>query len=181
MNAVVRKLRRVSPNEEYLGPALVNAVSVGEVVVSLPDGDQRRAVLAFALPYAPVVGDTLLVIGRGLKYYAIGVLQGSGQTDLSFQGNVQLRSVNGKLSLSGDRGVEIRGPELDVLTGALRTIAHDVFQSFHSVCQQVTSLLRVQAGETQTLVAGGTYTQSKTADILTEEAVTVKGREIHIG
>jgi hypothetical protein len=39
----------------------------------------------------------------------------------------------------------------------------------------------VQAGETQTLVTGATYTQSKTAAILAEEAVTVNGSEIHIG
>lgn len=181
MSAVVSKLRRTPRNEEYLGPAQVNAVSAREVVVSLPDGELVHAQLAFALPYAPAVGDSLLVIGRGSKHYAIGVIEGSGQTDLSFQGNVQLRSLNGKLSLAGDRGVEIRGPELDIFTGALRTIARDAFQSFHSLCQQVTSLLRVQAGETQTLVSGGSYTQSKTAAILAEEAVTVNGSEIHIG
>jgi Protein of unknown function (DUF3540) len=178
----VSRFRRSSSEVgEYLGSAQVNAVSAHEVVVSLPDGELTRAELAFALPYAPAVGDLLLVIGRGAKYYAIGVIQGSGQTDLSFQGNVRLRSVNGKLSLSADRGVEIHGPSLDVFTDSLRMIARDVTQTFQSVCQRVSSLLRVHAGETQTLVDGGTYAQSKTAAILAEEAVTVNGREVHIG
>jgi hypothetical protein len=182
MSAVVSKFRRTSKAaEEYLGPAQVNSVSCREVIVSLADGEMVNATFAFALPYTPAVGDTLLVIGKGSQHYAIGVIAGSGQTDLSFQGDVQMRSVNGKLSLSGDRGVDIRGPELNVYTSALRMIARDVFQSFESVCQRVSTLLRVQAGETQTLVTGGTYTQSKTASILAEEAVTVNGREIHLG
>lgn len=182
MSAVVRKIRSMPRDvEQYLGPAQVKAVSAHEVVVSLPSGEVTSVRLAFSLPYAPAVGDILLVIGKSSNYYAIGVIQGSGQTDLSFQGNVQLRSVGGKLSLSGDEGVEIRGTKLDVYTGVIRMIARDVFQTFESVCQRVGSLLRVHAGETQTLVDGGTYTQSKTAAILTEEAVTINGREVHIG
>jgi hypothetical protein len=181
MSAVVSKFRRSVATSEYLGPADVNSVSAHEVLVTLSDGEVVRAELAFALPYAPAVGDTLLVIGRGARHYAIGVIRGSGQTDLSIQGNVQLRAVSGKLSLAGDEGVEIRGRQLDVYTGALRMIARDVFQTFESVCQHVTSLLRVHAGESQTLVDKGTYTQAKSAAILTEEAVRINGREIHIG
>jgi Protein of unknown function (DUF3540) len=182
MNAVVRKIRRIPREvEEYLGPAEVTAVFAHEVVVSLPDGGVTRVKLAFSMPYTPAFGDILLIIGKDSAHYAIGVIRGSGRTDLSFQGNVQLRSVDGKLSLEGDRGVEIRGPELDVYTGALRMIARNVVQTFESVCQHVTALLRVHAGESQTLVDGGAYTHAKTAAILTKETVIVNGREIHLG
>jgi len=182
MTALVSKLSRTSRDvKEYLGPGQVVVVSAHDVVVCLEDGETTRAGLAFTLPYEPAVGDVLLVLGKGSRHYAIGVIRGSGQTDLAFQGNVRLRSVNGTLSLSGDQGVEIRGPKLDVHTESLRMIAHDVVQTFQSVCQRVSSLLHVHAGETQTLVDGGAYTQAKTAAILVDEAVTVNGREIHIG
>ncbi|HEY6462165.1 MAG TPA: DUF3540 domain-containing protein [Polyangiaceae bacterium] len=182
MNAALSKLRPAPVHaQEYLGPAHVDAVSPHEAVVTLPDGEMVHAGLAFTLPYTPAVGDVLLVIGRGPKHYAIGVIQGSGQTKLSFQGDVELESTNGTLRLTGARGVEVRAPAFELHTGALRMFARDVLQTFDSVRQRVASLLRVHAGEVQTLVDGGTYTQSKTAAILADQAVTVNGREIHLG
>jgi hypothetical protein len=185
IDAAVRKIRRpvteAERAEEYLGPAEVIEVRPPQVVVSLPDRGSATADLAFAMPYTPAVGDVLLVIGRGSKHYAIGVLHGSGRTAFSIQGDVELRSVNGKLSLTGDHGVEVRGPEVDVYTTALRMVARDVTQKFESLFQRVSSLLRVHAGESQTLVDGGAVTQSKRAAILTEETVTINGREVHLG
>jgi Protein of unknown function (DUF3540) len=180
--ATVREIHRPMPEvEEYLGPASVTEVHPHELVVTLPDGAATRAALALALPYSPVVGDVLLVIGRASKYYAIGVLQGSGETAMVFQGDVQLRSSNGRLTLTGDRGVDIRGAELEIQTGALRMLAREVVQRFDSVCQRVTALIRVHAGETHTFVKEGALTQANSATILTEEAVTINGREIHLG
>ena len=184
MDAAVRKSRRPATDvdvEEYLGPAEVTEVRPHQVVVSLPDGGTAVAALAFSMPYAPVVGDVLLVIGRGPRHYAIGVVHGSGRTALSFQGDVDVHSINGKLRLSGDKGVEVRGPEVDVYTTALRMVARDVTQKFESVLQRVSSLLRVHAGETQTIVEGTSVTQAKRATILSEETVTINGREVHLG
>jgi hypothetical protein len=182
IDTVARKVHRPArAADEYLGPAEVIEARARDALVSLPGGATVRAELALALPYAPAVKDVLLVIGRGQKHYAIGVLHGSGRTDLSFQGDVELRSINGRLSLSGDRGVDIRGPEVDVYTTALRMVARDVMQKFESVTQRVSALLRVHAGETQTLVDGASMTQAKSAAILTEETVTINGREVHLG
>jgi hypothetical protein len=187
IDAAVRKIAAVKPvkeAEEYLGPAQVVEVRAHEVLVSLPEAGTAGTVcaaLAFAMPYTPVVDDVLLVIGRGPKHYAIGVLHGAGRTELSFQGDVDVRSVNGRLCLSGDRGVEVRGPEVDIYTVALRMVARDVTHKFESLLQRVTSLFRVHAGETQTLVDGGAVTQAKRAAILTEETVTINGREVHLG
>lgn len=182
IDAAVRKIRR-SPltAEEYLGPAEVIEESPGKVVVSLPDGHRAVAELAFSMPYAPAVGDVLLVIGRGARLYAIGVIHGAGKTALSIQGDVDLRSVNGKLSLSGDRGVEIRGPEVSVYATAFRMVARDVTQKVESLYQRVSAVLRVHARETQTVVDEGAVTQAKRAAILTEETVTINGRQVHLG
>jgi hypothetical protein len=182
MNAVVSPLRRASRDaDDTLGPARVDAVAPDEVTVMLPEGDVVTAGLAFTLPYTPAVGDVLLVIGKGARFYAIGVIRGSGQTNLSFQGDVQIESTTGTVRLAAARGVEVRAPEVAVHAGALRMFAREVSQTFESVRQRVTSLLRVHAGETQTLVEGGAYTQAKTAAIFADEAVTVNGREIHLG
>jgi hypothetical protein len=181
MDSAVRKIRAAREVEEYLGPATVVEALPHRMVVSLPGGATACAELAFAMPYEPAVDDELLVIGKGGAYYAIGVLRGTGRTAFSIQGDVELRSVGGKLTLAADRGVEVRAPEVDVYTTALRMVARDVTQRFESLCQRVSSLLRVHAGESQTLVDQGAVTQAKRAAILTEEAVSINGREIHLG
>ncbi len=181
MDATVRKIRPATQTEEYLGPAEVLEVRPTSVIVSLPDGATAAAELAFAMPYTPAVADVLLVIGRGSRHYAIGVLHGAGRTAFAIQGDVELRSVNGRLSLSGDQGVDLRGPEVGVYTTALRMVARDVTQKFESVWQRVSALLHVHAGEAQTIVDQASVTQAKRAAILTEETVTVNGREIHLG
>jgi hypothetical protein len=167
--------------EEHLGPAEVVEVRTGEIVVQLAGGARVRVAPAFAVPYTPAVKDVLLVVGRGPSHYAIGVLRGSGRADLVLEGDVTLRAVNGKLSLHGDRGIDVRGPEVDVFASALRMVARDVHQKFESVCERVTSLLRVHAGEAQTIVDGGSLTTAKSASILSEETVCINGREVHLG
>ena len=171
----------VAAVSDYLGPAEVTALGAHEVTVTTPDGATARAALAFSSPYEPAVGDVLLVIGRGAQRYAIGVLFGAGKTTFAFHGDVELRAVGGKLALSGDRGVEIAGPVLDVRAGALRVLAKEVTQRFESLCQRVTSLARLHAGSTQTLVDGDATTHAKRSTLLTQETVTINGDEVHLG
>jgi hypothetical protein len=182
MQAVVRTIPRSAPEtHDYLGAAEVTEVEPTAVLVEVPGSGTVRAELAFALPYAPVVGDLLLVIGQGGAYFAIGVLRGSGKTSLSLQGDVDLHAVEGRLRLSGDRGLELRAPELEMYAGKLRVVAETILQKVSSMCQRVQGLLSVHAGETHTLVDGATVAQSKSAAILTEEVVTINGKEIHVG
>jgi hypothetical protein len=172
---------REARDDPRLGPAVVTAVLGDAVTVALAGGEEVRAVLALALPYAACPGDVLLVIGQGGEHYAIGVVSGRGKTSLAIQGDVSLRAVGGALELSGDEGVRIRGPAVDVHTDALRTVARSVVETFTTLFQRVTEAVRVHAGETVTLVDGGAYTQAKTAAIQTEETVTINGKEIHLG
>jgi Protein of unknown function (DUF3540) len=181
MNAAVRFLPRPVPMaHEYLGAAEVTGVELPTVFADVPGVGPSRAELAFALPYAPVVGDVLLVIARGDACFAIGVLRGSGRTSLSLEGDVDLHA-EGRLRLTAGEAVELRAPELEVHAGKLRMLAGAVVQRFASVCQRVERLLSVHAGETHTLVDGATFAQSRSAAILTEETATINGRQIHIG
>jgi hypothetical protein len=166
---------------DYLGPAEVVDVHGPSVEVEMPDGRRAEATLALALPYEPVAGDVLLVIGRGEACYVIGVLRGHGRTAIAVQGDVEIASLEGKVVISGGRGVEVRGPEVEVSAGKLRMAADAVVQRFTSVVQRVTELLSVHAGQSHTLVDEGSFSQSKRAVLQTEETVTINGKEIHLG
>jgi hypothetical protein len=167
--------------DEYLGPAHVVSASGRELSLELPSGQVVAATLAVAFPYEAVTGDVLLVIARGESYYGIGVLHGTGSTRLAFPGDVDLRAEGGTLRLSGEKGVAIEGPELDVRVGAMRMLADSVTQRFASVYQRVTSLLSVHAKESHLSVDDSTFTKAKNAAILTEETMTINGKQIHLG
>jgi Protein of unknown function (DUF3540) len=166
---------------DYLGPAEVTEARGPTLEVELSGGERVPATIALALPYEPVVGDTLLVIGRGEACYVIGVLHGQGRTSLAFHGDVELASLDGKVIVTGQRGVELRGPEVDVHAGTLRMVAGAVVQRFASVCQRVTEILSVHARESHTLVDEGSFAQAKRSVLQTEETVTINGKEIHLG
>jgi hypothetical protein len=166
---------------DYLGPARVTAVESSKVVVELPGGPRVQVVLAFALPYEPRLEDSLLVLGRGESWYALGVLHGTGRTILALPGDVVLHARDGALSLSGDKGVAIRGPELEIQSGKVRMIADTLVQKLGSVYQRVSALLSVQARESHTLVETTSFTKARNATILTEETVTVNGKQILLG
>jgi hypothetical protein len=166
---------------DYLGPARVLAVRAGEVEIELPDGAAGWARLALAFPYQPAPGDELLVIGKGEARYVIGVLHGRGQTVLAFQGGVEIRAEGGPLSLASDRGLHFRSPEIGMDTGTLRMAADAVVQRFTSVFQRVSALLSVRAREMETVVDEGQLTRAKSASILTEETMSINGKQIHLG
>ncbi|AGP41659.1 hypothetical protein BE04_30800 [Sorangium cellulosum] len=63
--AVARERATSVRVEEYLGPAHVLEARGHAVVIELPEGERAEATMALAIPYAPAVGDVLLVIGRG--------------------------------------------------------------------------------------------------------------------
>jgi hypothetical protein len=171
----------VSALAEYLGPADVRSVEGSDVIVTLPGGAAVRVALAFAFPYAPAPGDVLLVIGKDEAHYAIGVLQGSGQTTLTFPGNVELRAEGGALRLWGEKGVEILGPALGVQVDKIQVIAGAVTQKLGSLVQRVQALLSVQARQMHTVVEESAVTQARSATVLTEETMTINGKEVHLG
>src|SRR5262249_40991097 len=105
---------------DYLGPARGVEVAGSAVSVELPGGEAARATMALAFPYRPAAGDTLLVVGRDGAWYVIGVLEGTGETVLSFSGGVEVRAEGGPLRLSSDQAVELSAPEVGVDAGRLR-------------------------------------------------------------
>ncbi|HEY4120500.1 MAG TPA: DUF3540 domain-containing protein [Byssovorax sp.] len=165
---------------DYLGPAEVVAVEAHVVLAELPRGGVVRARLALAFPYEPAIGDSLLVIGKGEAHFVIGVLDGAGKTVLTLPGDAAIRAT-GELHLSGDKGVRIAGPAVEVEATKLRVVADAVTERFRSAFQRVTEMLQVHAGQSSTLVDDAAYTQAKTAAIVTEGTITINGDEVHLG
>jgi hypothetical protein len=166
---------------DYLGPATVVDATRADVVIELPGGRRTPARLALASPYEPVEGDVLLVIGGPGACYAIGVLEGTGRTVLAVPGDVEVRAVGGSLRLSGDRGVHIEGDSVEVRSSKLQVIAGAVVEKFTTVCQRVSEMLSVRAGQRHTIVDGESLEKSRSATILTEEAMAINGKQIHLG
>jgi hypothetical protein len=164
-----------------LGPGVVVSARSERIEVELEGGARVPVEGALPLPYEVVDGDVLLVIGQGGRHYAIGVIAAQGRTTFALQGDVSIRAVDGALDLCGDRGVRITGPEVDVSTGTLRTVARATIQAFETFTQRVASLLSVHAGQSHTVVEGESLTMAKTASIQADDAVTVNGKEILLG
>jgi hypothetical protein len=160
---------------------IVTSISKADVTVALGNGREVSATFALALPYAACEGDLLLLIGDQAGYFVIGVVSGQGKTSLEMQGNVSLRAVGGQLDLTGDEGVRVRGPSVEVHADKLRTVARSVVEMFQTFHQHVAELLHVQAGQQVSIVDEGSYQQAKTTAIQTEETVTINGKEIHLG
>ena len=164
----------------YLGPAEVIEVAGAEITVRIGPDREVPAALALAYPYQPAVGDLLLVIGED-DHYVIGVLHGRGTAELAFNSDVTLRALDGRLDLVGDRGVRIQGPELEIRTGMLRMLADRVYQNYNQMTQRVRKLFSFRAGTAHSSVDGTSLSKARTTKILSEEKVSINGRQIHLG
>ena len=166
---------------DYLGPARVTEVAGGAITAALPDGTAVRARMALAFPYRPAPGDSLLLVGRDGAFYVIGVLQGAGETVLSFAGGVEVRAEGGPLRLTSDQAVELCAPEVSVDAGSVRIFAEAAVEKLGTLYRHVRGLFRARAGESETLVDGSALTRAKSATILTDEHTTINGKQIHLG
>lgn len=165
----------------YLGPATVVEVKGAVLRVRVPGSPEPvAAAMALAFPYAPCEGDSLLVIGQAGSHYVIGVLAGQGKVGLRFEGDVSL-SATGALSLEAGEGVHVRGEEVSLEARTLRATADTLVQKLTSVYQRVSALLSVRAKEVETIVDEGTLTRARSATVLTEETMTINGKQIHLG
>jgi len=162
-------------------PATVTRVGAAALEVSLPTGEVVCPQLALAFPFVPAPGDTLLVLGQEERYFVIGVIESRGRTELRFRGDVELRAVEGSLELHGEHGVELTGPQIDLKTKRLNVVADVVTEAFGSLFTRVKSLMSVHAGASDTVVRGEWSHRSERAAITSQEAVSVNGKEVHLG
>jgi hypothetical protein len=165
----------------FLGPCEVLAAAAGSVRVRMPDGNEESAELALAFPYRAARADLLLVIGGSTGHWVIGVIRGQGRASLEFHGDVELRSVGGKVEITADRGIEMRSKSIDIGAEKIKVVAEAVTETVSTLFTRVRDMMTVQAGEARQLVRGQWFSQAKRAQIQTEDAVAINGRQIHLG
>lgn len=181
MSNVARLKIDEQPEEAmYLGPAKVVEARALDVDIELPNSQQKRARLALAYAYEARVGDEVLVIGNPDGHWIIGVINGQGPAILRFPADAEL-SAGGSLRITADQSVEVQARDFSVMTQKIRLMATEAAQTFKSLRQRVHELLSVQAGQTHTVVEGSMHSQAKSATILTEEKVSINGKEVHLG
>lgn len=168
-------------DERILGPAEVVAIGVRDVEVRLESGMVVAAVVALATRYEARVGDEVLVISQGGRSWIIGVISGSGSTVLSFDGDVELRSNDGTVRVSGARGVEIDGPRIDLRSSTLSIAAEALVERVASFTQRVRDLMSIHVGKKHEIVDGSSTSQAKSSTLLTQEDVKINGRTVHLG
>ena len=168
-------------NASYLGGAAV--LSLNPLKVRLLEGEPREveARVAFAYPFAPEVGDELLLLGRGEDFYAVGVLSARPRSSLQAPGDLEVRAVGGVLRLQGDAQVELEAPDVTVRALRLRTFADSLQEHAQTVFRWVKDTLSERTGETQRVVEGEDLLLAKKVVTLAEETVRVDGSEIHLG
>jgi len=171
-----------SPDDTlHLGPATVVTSASREVELRLEDGRQVAATLALALPYVPAEDDVVLALGKDDRFYVVGVLSSRGQTSLSFRGDVKLQALGGSVQIAADHGVRVQSPKVEIEASELSMRAVEVVQKFESMVQRVRGVLRIRAKRQETTIDESSLTRAKRAAILTEETMSINGKQIHLG
>jgi hypothetical protein len=87
----------------------------------------------------------------------------------------------GALRLTGRGGVQIQGPEVGIDAGKLRVYAEAAVHKFSSLYQRVSGLWSARARDVETVVDETSLMRAKSASILTEETMSINGKQIHLG
>lgn len=161
-----------------VSPATVLEVKDGRVLLQLPQR-QAWAVLALAFPFSPEVGDVLLAIGDE-DVYVIGVIAGKGKTRLEAPGDLEIHA-RGQVRITGEAGVKVAAPRVEVEAEKLELIAREAFERFVDVYRFATGAVQHSAARIRTLVSGPYTLQAGNIVEQAEKDVRIDGRHINLG
>ncbi len=165
---------------DYLGPAKLVQAEPTELLAELPNGERVKIELALAYGYQPAIGDELVVVGKGERWYVIGIIASQGEVQLKFNADVAIQT-KGQLELVGDEGVDIRGSAISWQAETIKVIADSVLETAGSWLRKVKGLASLRSGEKHEVVDGLHATRAERAQWTARETVTVNGKEIHLG
>jgi hypothetical protein len=169
-----------APETAYLGPATVAAVSYKQVELDHPGG-RCTARIAVAQSYAPVVGDTVLVISRGTEWYVIGVLEGTGTTTFTAPGDIEFHAPRGRIEMLAKEGVFLKSDLVEIVATKLELTARHLFERFNDATQWITETLHRRIGRMHTKVEGDYDLKAGRITELADDDVTIDGKTIHLG
>lgn len=171
----------IETRQDYLGPAEVTRIGPQRVGLRKPSGEEVNASMALALPYEPALGDLLLLTSSAHNHYVIGVLNGRGRVKLEVAGDVSIHAAGGSLSLTADKGIQLRSPEVAVQSDRFSVFAKSAITKFTTWYQNIREMLHVRAGETHTVVDQTAVQQARRIAIVAEETASVNGQQITLG
>jgi hypothetical protein len=152
-----------------------------QVELSHPPGQRVEAALAFTFPYAPRLGDRLLILSTPDGARAIGLLEGHGRSRLAFPGDVELRCAAGGLRLEAEESLELEAPRVTLGASRLQTTVDTLRLRADEAYRWVQRALDVRARECRRAVAGEDYAQSENATLLGRDAVKIDGNTVQLG
>ena len=103
-----------------------------------------------------------------------GVSTGSATDDIEIHARGQVR-------ISGDEGVKLAGPTVEVETEKLELIAREAFERFVDVYRMATGVAQNSAARIRTLVSGPYTLQAGNIVEHAEKDVCIDGRHINLG
>lgn len=163
-----------------LTPASVLDVQGHKLNVLTPAGE-AVAENALAFPYTPVKGDTLLVIGQGEHFYAIGLLAAQGDMTVAFPANATFTAPRGEIKFKSGKGLELHSPNVRLRAGKLELIAKTITEKADNVYRSVRKLLKLDAGRTHTTVEETAHTKAGRYVVKAKQDVKIDGDKIYLG
>jgi hypothetical protein len=163
-----------------LGPATVVSVE-GATIRVLHDGKEVEALNALAFPYQPRRGDVVLLISQDSGCFVIGVLQATGDVNLTFPANVHFHAPKGNVQFTSGTGIEMQAPEVKVTAGAWTVLAKTLTEKVTNAFRWVKDLASLRAGRQRNLVEGASYERAERRVIKAKKDVRVNGNRIHLG
>jgi hypothetical protein len=137
--------------------------------------------VAVAQSYAPVVGDTVLVISRGTEWYVIGVLEGTGTTTFTAPGDIEFHAPRGRIEMLAKEGVFLKSDLVEIVATKLELTARHLFERFNDATQWITETLHRRIGRIHTKVEGDYDLKAGRITELADNDVTIDGKTIRLG
>lgn len=183
MNAAAEEPRSSEDEKlsRFLGPGRVLRVTAEWLLVLLGPGTVVRATSAIAFPYCPVAGDQLLIIGSEDAFFAIGVLDGKGQTDLRADVGMGIEADGGWLRLSADGEVRVDAETLSLETTNLAAVADVQIAEFGSLKRVIQGLRHVEAEQVDERSEKGWLLRAARVVVKTVEKVRMKSNALRLG
>jgi len=175
-------MEQVEPSKDP-GPSLeqarVRKVRGRSLEVRLASGRTVQAELALGVPYRPLRGDEVLVIGDDRRY-VIGVVAGRGRLDLAAEG-LSLRAL-GRLTLSANQAIRLRAPKIHWL--AEKTARFEVgtlLLQAAELRQDVGERLSVVTRDLDHVISRSWFAQADRACLKVVDAFHINGKVVRLG
>ncbi|MCA8914883.1 MAG: DUF3540 domain-containing protein [Planctomycetes bacterium] len=163
-----------------LTPASVLQTSGRMLTVMTAEGEVV-AENALAFPYQPVKGDSLLVIGQGEHWFAIGLLAAQGDMAIAFPANAVFSAPRGEIKFKSGKAIDMHSPNVRIRAGKLELLAKTISEKVDNAYRSVRKLLKLDAGRISTTVEETTHTRAGRFVVNAKQDVKMDGEKIYLG